>query len=309
MATVQGVYLALFGRPADPGGLTYFNGITASGANLAPILGTLAATAEYKSRFSGMENDRVVNEIFRSLFNRNADQAGASFFANELSSGRQTIETIAVNILDGATGADRTTADKKLAAAAAYTDALNTSPGALANYTGSTGETQGRDYLRMIDANSPSPPDPGKLSNAITDLQINMGGDDTVVHTRNGPELNASNPSLTRAEVLHILPGDSGLTDANRDVIKGFQSGIDSITFEISGGAGSAVNFRSLSSSFSDAATANVAADEALDGKVLYVLASVGADKFLFVDSNGDGSADISAKLVGQVEFSMYDII
>ena len=91
MATVQGVYLALFGRPADPGGLTYYNNITASGADLAPILGTLAATMEYRSRFSGMENDRVVNKIFRSLFNRNADQAGASFFASELSSGRQTI--------------------------------------------------------------------------------------------------------------------------------------------------------------------------------------------------------------------------
>ncbi|WP_165823352.1 hypothetical protein [Metarhizobium album] len=256
-----------------------------------------------------MENDRVVNEIFRSLFNRNADQAGASFFANELSSGRQTIETIAVNILDGATGTDRTTADKKLAAAAAYTDALKTSPDALASYTGGAGETQGRDYLRMIDSHSPSPPDPDKLTNAIVDLQIKMAGDDAVVHTRNGPELNASNPSLSRAEVLHILPGDSGLTDANRDVIKGFQSGIDRITFEIPGGAGSAANFRSLSSSFSDAAAANAAADEALDGKVLYVLADVGADKFLFVDSNGDGAADISAKLVGQAEFSMYDIV
>ncbi|MBB4145754.1 hypothetical protein GGQ72_004687, partial [Rhizobium rhizoryzae] len=25
MATIQGVYLALFGRPADPTGLSYFN--------------------------------------------------------------------------------------------------------------------------------------------------------------------------------------------------------------------------------------------------------------------------------------------
>jgi len=37
MATIQGVYLALFGRPADPAGLSFFNGVTANGANLAGI--------------------------------------------------------------------------------------------------------------------------------------------------------------------------------------------------------------------------------------------------------------------------------
>lgn len=308
MATVEGVYLALFGRPADPGGLSYFNGVTGSGTDLEPVLGTLAATPEYQSRFAGYDNERTINEIYRSLFNRNAEPEGVSFFASELAAGRQTIETIAVNILDGATGVDKLTVDNKLVASAAYTTALEGSPGALANYSGSSGETQGRDYLRMIDSNSPSTPDPVKLSSAITDLQINMAGDDSVVHTRNGPELNGSSPSLLRSEVLHILPGDSGLTEENRDIIKGFQSGIDRITFEIEDGAGSRDNYVEITSSFSDTASANMASDDLLDGTLLYVMTSVGADKLIFVDSDRDGAADISAKFVGQADFSMYDI-
>ncbi len=41
MATIQGVYVALFGRPADPTGLSFFNAATSNGANLNAI-GNLA---------------------------------------------------------------------------------------------------------------------------------------------------------------------------------------------------------------------------------------------------------------------------
>ena len=43
MATIQGIYVALFGRPADPNGLSYFNGVTKNGADLTAI-GDLAST-------------------------------------------------------------------------------------------------------------------------------------------------------------------------------------------------------------------------------------------------------------------------
>ncbi len=51
MATIQGVYMALFGRPADPLGLAFFNSATNNGANLTAI-GDLAATAEYQGASS-----------------------------------------------------------------------------------------------------------------------------------------------------------------------------------------------------------------------------------------------------------------
>src|SRR3954451_22760071 len=103
MATIQGVYVALFGRPADPLGLAYFNGVTQNGANLTAI-GDLASTPEYQSRFVGQGPTQIINTIYQTLFNRDADAAGLTFFANQLVSGKVSINNIAINILDGAQG-------------------------------------------------------------------------------------------------------------------------------------------------------------------------------------------------------------
>ncbi len=55
MASIQGVYLALFGRPADPLGLAFFNQATNNGANLTAI-GDLSASAEYQARLPAIEH-------------------------------------------------------------------------------------------------------------------------------------------------------------------------------------------------------------------------------------------------------------
>ena len=60
MATIQGVYLALFGRPADPLGLAFFNTATNNGANLAGI-GPLQSSAEYQARFTGQHPDHQLD--------------------------------------------------------------------------------------------------------------------------------------------------------------------------------------------------------------------------------------------------------
>ncbi len=62
MATIQGVYVALFGRPADPTGLAYFNSVTKNGADLNGI-GDLTTTAEYQARFAGQSNTQIVTAI------------------------------------------------------------------------------------------------------------------------------------------------------------------------------------------------------------------------------------------------------
>lgn len=155
MATIQGVYLALFGRPADPSGLTYFNGVTSNGANLAGIA-DLSNTNEYKGRFTGKTDTEIVNTIFQSLFGRTGDPDGVAFFVGELAAGRQTINTIAINILDGAKGADKTLVDKKLVAADLFTTAIDT-PAEEAAYNGTTNPsslTKAVDFLSKVTATS-----------------------------------------------------------------------------------------------------------------------------------------------------------
>jgi hypothetical protein len=147
MATIQGVYLALFGRPADPAGLAFFNGITGNGTNLAGI-SDLASQPEYLSRFSGQSQTQIVQTIYLSLFGRAGDPGGVAFFVSELTSGRQTINSIAINILDGAQGTDKSLVEKKLAASALFTAAIDT-PVEAAAYNASTTKI-GVDYLAAI---------------------------------------------------------------------------------------------------------------------------------------------------------------
>lgn len=131
-ARIQQIYIAMFGRPADPIGLQSWNTTTNNGANLTPMINALAGTAEYQARYTGLTNVQAVNAIYQSLFGRDADVAGLTFFVNELASGRQTVATIAVNILDGAQGTDKARIDNKVIAATNFTTAVNTTAEILA---------------------------------------------------------------------------------------------------------------------------------------------------------------------------------
>lgn len=148
MASIQGIYLALFGRPADPAGLAYFNKVTNNGSDLSKI-GDLAETAEYKSRFAGKSNDEIVNSIYKSLFGRDAEPEGLAFFSNGLKNGTFTINNIAISILDGAQGSDKTTIDGKVAAADIFTSHLDLSI-EIAAYNGNSAAQLGRDYISSI---------------------------------------------------------------------------------------------------------------------------------------------------------------
>lgn len=160
MATVQGVYLALFGRPADPAGLAYWNGVTKNGADLGAMLKELPVLPEYTSRFTGLTNEQVVNSIYQALYGRNADPTGLSFFVGQLQSGAQTLGTIAVNILDGAQGSDLARINAKLAASDLFTSHLDL-PGEVQAYSGAAAAEIGRNYISSItEAN------PGSGSNA-----------------------------------------------------------------------------------------------------------------------------------------------
>ncbi len=154
MATIQGVYLALFGRPADPLGLAFFNAQTNNGANLAGI-GPLQSSAEFTTRFSGQSNIQIINSIYQSLFNRDADLPGLTFFANALANGTLSLNNIAIAIYDGAQGADRTIRDLKEAAANAFTTAIDTSAEVL-GYQGNAAAASARAFIAGVTTTAPT---------------------------------------------------------------------------------------------------------------------------------------------------------
>src|SRR5690606_25417424 len=90
------------------------------------LIGDLAQTQEYQDRFEGQSYAQVVNSIYQSLFNRGADVAGLAFWVNGLTSGEFTVNDVAIRILDGAQGSDKTRVETKVAAADAFTASLDT---------------------------------------------------------------------------------------------------------------------------------------------------------------------------------------
>lgn len=148
MASIQGVYVALFGRPADPTGLAFFNAATNNGGDLTKI-GDLAATKEYKDRFDGQSNLQIVRSIYQSLFNRDPEPTGLNFFVDALNKGTLNINNIAIAILDGAQGSDKTTVDNKIKSADLFTAAIDT-PEEIAAYSGNAAAAAGRAYLAGV---------------------------------------------------------------------------------------------------------------------------------------------------------------
>ena len=168
MATIQGIYVALFGRPADPKGLSYFNGVTKNGADLTAI-GDLASTAEYKERFVGQTNSQIVNSIYKSLFNRDAEADGLKFFVDGLTNGTFNIKNIAIAILDGAKGPDLTIVNNKIKAADNFTKALDTTT-EIESYKGTAAAAVGRSFLTNINADASSVPSLSDTDKAILTL-------------------------------------------------------------------------------------------------------------------------------------------
>lgn len=153
---MQFYYVSIFGRPADPEGLVWWDIATLDGQNLEPLK-NLTATPEYLERFDGFSNGEVVNSIYKSLFNRGADEVGLEFFTNALETGEQSIDTIAFHIASGALGDDATTLVSKLAAANSFTRQRDT-PVEVGAYAGPVASEVGVDYLASVGAgNTPTP--------------------------------------------------------------------------------------------------------------------------------------------------------
>ncbi len=171
MATIQGVYLALFGRPADPLGLAFFNSATSNGADLRAI-GPLQSSAEYQTRFAGQSNVQIINSIYQSLFNRAADLPGLTFYSNALANGTLNINNIAIAILDGAQGADRTILDLKLAAANAFTTAVDTAA-EVTGYSGTAAAASAQAFIAGVTTTAPTAAQIDAAVAAAVDANVN----------------------------------------------------------------------------------------------------------------------------------------
>jgi len=112
---VHNVYIAYYGRPADPAGRDFWiSELGNNGGDLSAIIDAFATSTEFQDRFGGFSHGDLVNNIYQFLFNRDADAAGKAFYVDLLDTGARSLGTIALNILDGAQNDDFTLVNQKL---------------------------------------------------------------------------------------------------------------------------------------------------------------------------------------------------
>jgi hypothetical protein len=146
---IEALYIGYFGRAGDPSGMDYWIGRYESGMSLASIAASFSVQVEATNAYPFLANPLLatptsagafINSVFEDLFNRpeNAtnDPVGFTTYwlprveAAAASSNPQAIGQIIQDIISGATGADNTTLQNKVAVGDFFTNefAANNTP-------------------------------------------------------------------------------------------------------------------------------------------------------------------------------------
>jgi len=136
---LQQVYVAYFGRPADPSGLQYYaercananaptrlnDFIGAYGQNptVKAVIDAFGNSKESKDLY-GDDIDLFVDSVYRNIFNREAEPAGKRYWVDMIAKGAVTRAGAALAIMGGAQSSDLQRVRSKIAAATAFSQSL-----------------------------------------------------------------------------------------------------------------------------------------------------------------------------------------
>ncbi len=189
---VQDLYIAYFGRPADPNGLANFEAaLLAAGAppdlqGLVQAYGTNAGvkslvdsfetSAESLALYGGGSTTSFVQTVFQNVLGRQPAASGLQFWVDAISSGRLTQGDAALSIMAGGTTnpssqglLDAQLIENRIAAASYFTAQL-TSLGDTAVYSGKTAAQTARTMLSNVTASSTSSTYEASIATTITGL-------------------------------------------------------------------------------------------------------------------------------------------
>ncbi|WP_137279523.1 beta strand repeat-containing protein [Pseudomonas rhizoryzae] len=117
---VESLYLAYFGRPAEPAGLAYWTSQT--NATVDQISASFAQQPEYTSVYGGLTRAQTINQLYQNLFGRTASSTELTYWQNSTDI---TVDRMALALTNGATGTDRLLLDGKTQFATAATANLS----------------------------------------------------------------------------------------------------------------------------------------------------------------------------------------
>ncbi|MCC2958629.1 DUF4214 domain-containing protein [Massilia sp. IC2-477] len=196
---IQKLYVAFFNRPADYYGLQYWDGVIAKSGNATAVLSQLAASfaqsKEYTDTYAGQNTRQVINNIYKNLFGRSAEEAGLEYWNNEIAAGRVTLSNAVLMISAGAQNADKTAFASKVTAATSFTDALDTTDERL-GYSGEKANAVAKTYIASVT-------DAATLAAAVAPANL-----DATVNQSIGAGTTAQTYTLTKG--LDVITGSAG---------------------------------------------------------------------------------------------------
>lgn len=148
-ASIQQLYVAYFGRPADPVGLAFWEEkVAAAKGDTSAISAAFATQTEYTTAYAGKSAAEIVNQVYVNLFGHGADAEGLLFWAKNLQNGTITISNVVTAVAAGAQGTDKTAFANKVTAATTFTTALDTAAEIVAYNTASV--QAAKDYIASV---------------------------------------------------------------------------------------------------------------------------------------------------------------
>jgi hypothetical protein len=92
------------------------------GGSLDAIIGAFGYSDEFNRRYGGLSHADLVTRIYRQALGREPDAAGLGYYVGELDAGRRSLQSITLDVLNGAvTAPDATVVANRLDVAAHYT--------------------------------------------------------------------------------------------------------------------------------------------------------------------------------------------
>jgi hypothetical protein len=133
---LQELYVAYFGRAADPTGLDYW---TSKGITTTKFAADMYAQAEFKDAYGSLSVEAQVNQIYKNLFDRDADVTGLTYWTQQINLGNLKLAEIATDLIwaaqnNSGSSDDKTALTNRTNAAVAYTAEVKESTAAILAY-------------------------------------------------------------------------------------------------------------------------------------------------------------------------------
>jgi Ca2+-binding RTX toxin-like protein len=246
---LQELYVAYFGRAADPTGLDYWK---EKGITTAAFAANMYAQPEFKSAYGSLSTESQVNQIYKNLFDREADVAGLTYWTQQIKLGKLQLAEIANDLIwaaqnNSGSSDDKTALTNRTNAAVAYTAKIKESTAGILAYQPlnnglgdkdfSAGQniTEAVAYLSTIDKDTASTAAGIAASvTKITENGIPSPNAKTYTLTNNTDNLDGSTGKDIYQGVFDASGTGTGTTATSGDSIVG-GTGVDTFNLSITG--------------------------------------------------------------------------